>query len=120
MTHRDQAFRTAVVDGGALGAAAIHIATRAVVAGHAHDGLASPALLDLLLGPGSRSGGPLARACGDQPAGAARELLISGRERALYCSVLARGEVIVMAAPAAMSVALGWALLRSLAAAGAS
>jgi len=111
---RDQLFETAVVDGGALGAAAIEVATRAVVAGHGHDGLASPALLELLLG-GVRPQGPLIELCGGPPPGAARELLIAGPERALYCMVLER-ELIVMAAPAAMSVALGWALVRTLAA----
>ena len=115
MRSRGQLFETAVVDGGALGAAAIDIATRAVVAGHGDGGLASPALLDLLLG-GARPHGPLTRLCSGPPPGAARELLISGRERALYCMVLERGELIVMAAPAAMSVALGWALVRALAA----
>jgi hypothetical protein len=112
---RNQLFETAVVDGGALGAAAIDVATRAVIASHGHDGLASPALLELLLG-GVRPQGPVTWLCGDPPPGAARELLIAGPERALYCMVLERGELIVMAAPAAMSVALGWALVRTLAA----
>jgi hypothetical protein len=111
---RDQRFETTVVDGGALGAAAIDVATRAVVAGYRHDGLASPALLDLLLG-GAPPQGPLTRLCGGPPPGAARELLIAGPERALYCMVLERGELIVMAAPAALSVAVGWALVRALA-----
>ncbi|HEY0193353.1 MAG TPA: hypothetical protein VGC42_19685, partial [Kofleriaceae bacterium] len=99
--------------GGALGAAAIDLATGQVVAGYRHDGLAAPALLDLLLGR-VRSSGALTRACGGAPPSAARELFVAGAERALYCSVLDRGELIVMAAPASMSVALGWTLVRNL------
>ena len=113
MTSRDQLFETAVVDGGALGAAAIDIATRGVVAGYRHDGLVRPELLDLLLGT-VRPSGALTQACGGAPPNAARELFVAGAERSLYCSVLDRGEVIVMAAPAAMSVALGWTLVRTL------
>jgi len=113
MTARDDQFRTAVIDGGALGAAAIDVATRAVIAGHAHDGLIAPGLVDLVLGT-VRPHGPLTRACGGPPPSAARELRIAGRDRALYCAVLERGELIVLAAPAAMSVALGWALVRTL------
>jgi hypothetical protein len=115
VTPRDERFRAVVVDGGALGAAAIEIASRAVVAGFAHDGLASPALLDLLFGT-VRTSGPLARVCGGPPASAARELFVAGAERALFCALLAHGEAIVMATPATMSVALGWALVRGLAA----
>jgi hypothetical protein len=114
MTARDERFHTAVVDGGALGAAAIDIATRAVLAGHAHDGVISSKLLDLLLGT-TRPSGPLTRACGGPPPAAARELYVAGGARALYVSVLAHGEVIVLATPVAMSVALGWALIRGLA-----
>jgi hypothetical protein len=113
VTLRDQQFEAVIVDGGALGAAAIDIATREPVAGFSHTGLASPALLDLLLGS-TRPQGPLTQACGGPPPSAARELMITGRERALYCAVLERGELIVMAAPVAMSVALGWALVRAL------
>ncbi|HET9621844.1 MAG TPA: hypothetical protein VFP84_10775 [Kofleriaceae bacterium] len=113
MTSRDQQFQSAVVDGGALGAAAIAIATREVVAGFQHADLASPALLDLLLGT-TRPVGPLTQACGGTPPSAARELLIAGAARSLFCAVLERGELIVMAAPATMSVALGWALVRTL------
>jgi hypothetical protein len=116
VTERDQLFETAVVDGGALGAAAIDVATRAVVAGFAHDGLAPAPLLDLLLGS-ARPVGPLTQLCGGPPPSAARELMIAGRHRVLYCTVLERGELIVMAAPATMSVALGWALIRTLVAA---
>jgi hypothetical protein len=115
VSARDRLFQATVVDGGALGAAAIDLATRATVAGFADDGLVSPALLDLLLGT-ARPAGPLTRLCGGPPAGAARELMVAGGDRALYCSVLER-ELIVLAAPAAMSVALGWALVRALAAA---
>lgn len=105
MTARDRLFETTVVDGGALGAAVVDVATRAVTAGYGHDGLVSPALLELLLGT--------ARPDGASPA---RELMVAGRDRALYCTVLARGELVVLAAPVAMSVALGWALVRVLAA----
>jgi hypothetical protein len=119
VTPRDQLFHTTVVDGGALGAAAIRIADRAVVAGYAHDGLAGPALIDLVLGQ-TRPQGPLTQACGGAPASPARELLVAGRERALFCTVLERGELIIMAAPATMSVALGWALIRALVASGAA
>jgi hypothetical protein len=119
VTARDQLFQATVRDGGALGAAAIEIATRAVVAGYAHDGLARPELIDLLVGT-ARPSGALTLACGGAPPSSARELLIAGRERALFCSVLARGEVIVMAAPATMSVALGWTLIRTLVASGAT
>jgi hypothetical protein len=111
---RDERFRSAVVDGGALGAAAFDLATRAVVAGYAHDQLISPGVLDLLLGK-VRPSGPLTRACGGAPPSAARELFIAGAERAVYCAVLEHGEVIVIATPATMSVALGWALIRGLA-----
>jgi hypothetical protein len=113
VTPRDRLFETAVVDGGALGAAAIDIATRAVSAGYAHDGLASPEVLDLLLGP-LRPSGALTQLCGGPPASPGRELMVAGRERTLYCTVLDRGELIIVAAPVAMSIALGWALVRSL------
>lgn len=112
--ERSERFRIAVTDGGALGAAAIDIATRTVVAGFAHDGLASAALLDLLLGSVPPSGA-LTWACGGPPPSSARELFISGAERAVYCAVGPR-EVVLLATPAAMSVALGWALIRGLAA----
>jgi len=114
--ERDQRFRSAVVDGGALGAAAIDLVTRAVTAGFAHDDLASPGLLDLLLGSVPPSG-PLTRACGGPPPAAAREFYVAGRDRALYCTVQ-HGELILLATPAAMSVALGWTLARGLAATG--
>jgi len=116
--ERIERFRIAVTDGGALGAAAIDIATRTVVAGFAHDDLVSPALLDLLLGTVPPSG-PLTWACGGPPPSSARELFIVGAERALYCAVGDR-EVIVLTMPAALSVALGWALVRGLAATGAT
>lgn len=113
MTARDALFEATVLDGGALGAMAIDIATRTTTAGYAGDGLVSPALLDLLLRTVWPQG-PLTRACGGPPASAARELMIAGPDRALYCTVLDRGELIILAAPAAMSVALGWALVRTL------
>jgi hypothetical protein len=113
---RDDRFRAAVVDGGALGAAAIDLATRAVTAGFAHDDLTSPALLDLLLGS-VQPAGTLTRACGGPPLSAARELFVAGRDRAVYCTVH-DGQLIVLATPAAMSVALGWTLVRRLAAGG--
>jgi hypothetical protein len=109
----DDRFRTAVVDGGALGAAAIDVTTRAVTAGYAYDGLTSPALIDLLLGTIAPSG-PLTRACGGPPPSTARELFVAGADRAVYCTVGHR-ELIVLATPATMSVALGWALIRGLA-----
>jgi hypothetical protein len=111
---RDERFRTAVVDGGAIGAAAIDVATRTVMAGYAHDGVINPRMLDLLLGT-TRPSGPLIRACGGPPPAAARELYVAGPARAMYASVLAHGEVIVLATPSALSVALGWALIRGLA-----
>lgn len=114
--ERDARFRAAVVDGGALGAAAIDLATRAVTAGFGHDDLVHSALLDLLLGSVPPTG-PLTHACGGPPLAAAREFYVAGRERALYGTVV-HGELIVLATPAAMSVALGWALVRTLAAAG--
>jgi hypothetical protein len=113
---RDRVFEIAVLDGGALGAAAIDIATRRIVAGFAHDGLVPPALLDLLLGA-VLPRGPLTWVCGGPPPSTARELMVAGTDRALFCAVLDRGELIVLAAPVAMSVALGWALVRNLAAA---
>jgi len=113
---RAERFRTAVTDGGALGAAAYDVATRQVVAGFAHDELASPELLDLLLGTVPPSGA-LTWACGGPPPSSARELFVAGADRAVYCMVRA-GEVIVLATPAGLSIALGWALIRSLAASG--
>jgi hypothetical protein len=113
MTARDDRFRDACADAGAFGAVAIDRITREVIAGFAHDDLASPALLDLLLGT-TRPAGPLAQLCGGAPASPARELHVAGSARSLYCAVLDRGEVIVMAAPATMSVALGWTLVRNL------
>ena len=115
MTARDDRFRDACVDAGAYGAVALDRATRAVIAGFAYDGIAKPALLDLLLGA-VRPSGALTQLCGGSPPSAARELYVAGVERALYCMVLERGEVIVVAAPATMSVALGWTLVRGLAA----
>jgi hypothetical protein len=112
---RDARFRAVVVDGGALGAVAIDVASRAVLAGHAHGDLVTPAVLDLLLGA-VRPAGPLTRACGGPPVSTARELFVAGSARALYAVVLDHGEIIVIATPAAMSVALGWALVRGLAA----
>jgi len=114
--ERIERFRVAVVDGGALGGAAIDIASRAVLAGFAHDELVSPALLDLLLGSVPPSG-PLTWACGGPPPSAARELFIAGTARAVYCTVRER-ELIILVTPAAMSVPLGWALVRGLASAG--
>ncbi|HET9627394.1 MAG TPA: hypothetical protein VFP84_38815 [Kofleriaceae bacterium] len=111
---RDERFRSAVVDGGAIGGAAIDIATRAVIAGYAHEGVVSGRVLDLLLGT-TRPSGPLIRALGGPPPAVARELYVSGPARAVYASVLPHGEVIVLATPSAMSVALGWALIRGLA-----
>ena len=116
MTDRDERFRTAVVDGGAIGAAAVHGASRAVLAGYEVDKVVNPAVLDLLLGA-TRPSGPLTRACGGAPPSAARELFVSGQDRATYVSILPHGEVIVLATPSTMSVALGWALVRGLAAA---
>jgi hypothetical protein len=113
---RVERFRAAVVDGGALGAAAIDLTSRAVLAGFPDDELVSSALLDLLLGS-VRPSGPLTWACGGPPPSAARELFIAGTARAVYCAVLER-ELIVLVTPAAMSVALGWALVRGLAATG--
>ena len=118
---RDQLFETVVADGGALGAAAIDVATRRTLAGFAPGGLGPgglvpDALLDLLLGR-VRPHGPLTRLCGGPPPSVARELMVAGRDRTLFCTVLDRGEVIVLAAPVAMSVALGWALVRRLVAA---
>ena len=122
MTLHDELFRTAVVDGGALGAVAIDIATRTAIAGFAHADLASPALLDLLLGTVRPSGpltqlGQLGQLGGEPPDAAARELFVAGKDRALYCTVVDHRELIVIATPATMSVALGWALVRVLAAA---
>jgi hypothetical protein len=108
-----------VVDGGALGAVAIDIATRSIITGFAHADLVSPALLDVLLGVVPPSG-PLTLLCGGPPPSAARELFVAGADRAMYCAVLERGELIIVAAPAAMSVALGWTLVRSLTAGGAA
>jgi hypothetical protein len=115
MTARDDRFRDACTDAGAYGAVALQRTTREVIAGFASDRIADPALLDLLLGT-MRPGGPLTQLCGGSPPSAARELYVAGRDRSLYCMVLERGEVIVVAAPATMSVALGWTLVRSLAA----
>jgi|GEM_PF-5569714 len=115
MTARDDRFREACVDAGAYGAVALNRLTRDVIAGYAYDGIAKPALLDLLLGT-VRPSGALTQLCGGSPPSAARELYVAGVDRALYCMVLDRGEVIVVAAPAAMSVALGWTLVRGLAA----
>lgn len=39
---------------------------------------------------------------------------MAGADRAMYCIVLERGELIVVATPATMSVALGWTLVRGL------
>ncbi len=61
--------------------------------------------------------GPLTHACGGPPPSAAREFYVAGHDRALYATVL-HGELIMLATPAAMSVALGWTLVRGLAAAG--
>ncbi|MEO7734651.1 MAG: hypothetical protein ABIY55_27085 [Kofleriaceae bacterium] len=115
MTARDDRFRDACVDAGAFGAVALHRVTRAVIAGFAYDGIAKPALLDLLLGT-VRPSGALTQLCGGSPPSSARELYVAGVDRALYCTVLERGEVIMVAAPATMSVALGWTLVRGLAA----
>ena len=115
MTARDGRFREACLDAGAFGAVAIHRVTRELIAGFAHDGIAPPALLDLWLGM-VRPVSALTQLCGGSPFSEARELYVAGRERALYCMVLERGEVIVVATPATMSVALGWTLVRSLAA----
>jgi hypothetical protein len=112
-TARDERFEATVLDGGALGAVAIEIATRAAIAGCNHADLVSPALLDLLLGA-VRPGGRLTQGCGGPPPETARELMIAGPARALYCTVLERGELVVLAAPVSMSVALGWALVRTL------
>jgi hypothetical protein len=117
MTPRDHQFQLAVTDAGAYGAAAIDRTTRAITASHAADHLIAPGLLDLLLGP-TRPAGPLTQLCGGAPPSTARELYVAGKERALYCLVLDRGEVIVVAAPPTMSVALGWTLARGLAATG--
>ena len=117
MTARDDQFQVAVTDAGAYGAVAIDRASRAMTAGYAHAQLIAPALLDLLLGA-VRPSSPLTHLCGGSPLSAARELFVAGRDRALYCLVLERGEVIVVAAPATMSVALGWTLARGLAATG--
>lgn len=114
MTARSDRFRSIVADGGALGAAAFDIATRAVVVGHGLTPLVPPGLLDLLLGT-VRPSGSLTRACGGAPPSTARELFVAGTERATYCAVLPHGEVIVLVTPAAMSIALGWSLLRGLA-----
>jgi len=116
VTLRDDLFRTAVVDGGALGAVAIDVATRTAIAGFAHDELASPELVELLLG-GVRPSGPLTRLCGGPPPAAARELFVAGPDRAVYCTVVEHRVLIIVATPATMSVALGWALVRVLAAA---
>ncbi len=115
MTARDDRFREACVDAGAFGADALNPVTRDVIAGFAYDGIARPALLDLLLGT-VRPSGALTQLCGGSPPSAARELYVAGVDRGLYCMVLERGEVIVVAAPSTMSVALGWTLVRGLAA----
>lgn len=114
---RDAQFQAAVTDAGAFGAVAIDRASRAVRAGYQHDNLVTPALLDLLLGT-TRPISALTLLCGGSSPSAARELYVAGRDRALYCLVLDRGEVIVVAAPVTMSVALGWTLARGLAATG--
>jgi hypothetical protein len=116
VTLRDELFRTAVVDGGALGAVAIDIATRTPIAGFAHAELVRPGLVELLLGA-VRPSGPLTRLCGGAPPAAARELFIAGADRAVYCTVVDHRALIIVATPAAMSVALGWALVRVLVAA---
>jgi hypothetical protein len=113
---RDELFRSAVVDGGALGAVAIDIATRTPIAGFAHAELASPGFVDLLLGA-ARPSGPLTRLAGSAPPGAARALFVAGRDRAVYCTVVEQRALIIVATPAAMSLALGWALVRALVAA---
>jgi hypothetical protein len=116
MTLRDELFRTAVVDGGALGAVAIDIATRTPIAGFAHAELASPRFVELLLGA-VRPSGPLTRLSDGAPPGAARELFVTGMDRAVYCAVVEHRALIIVATPATMSVALGWALVRVLVAA---
>ncbi|HEY0191637.1 MAG TPA: hypothetical protein VGC42_10995 [Kofleriaceae bacterium] len=115
MSDRDERFRAAVLDGGALGAAAVHGVTREVLAGHQTEQVLSPAVLDLILGV-TRPSGALTRACGGAPPSAARELFVAGAERATYLSILPHGEVILLATPTGMSVAVGWALVRGLAA----
>lgn len=110
---RDQVFRAVVADGGALGAVALDRTTRAVIAGHGHEQLVTGTLLDLLLGTVAPSG-PLTRLAGGPPVSEARELFVTAKDRSLFVSVLPTGEVIVLATPAAMSVALGWALARRL------
>jgi len=116
VTPRDERFRTAVVDGGALGAVAIDIATRTPLAGFAHGELASAGFVDLLLGA-VRPSGPLTRLGDGAPPGAARELFVAGRDRAVYCSVVEQRVLIIVATPAATSLAIGWALVRALVAA---
>ena len=116
MTPRERAFRDAVVDGGALGAAALDRVTRTVLASHGQPALAHLAVLDVLFA-GPPADGPLTRACGGPPVNAARELFVAGRERALFFSILRTGEVVVVSTPPAMSVAVGWTLVRSLIAA---
>lgn len=106
------AVQQAVADGGALSACAIDRETRAVLATAGSDGPLAPAMLDLLLGSTSPSG-PLTRACGGPPVNAVRQVLLTGRERALFVQVVGRA-VFVVATPVSMSVALGWTLVRTL------
>ncbi|MEZ4401359.1 MAG: hypothetical protein R3B06_15145 [Kofleriaceae bacterium] len=109
----DDRFAATARAGGALACAQIDGATRQVRAGFAHDGLVSPRLLDLLLGT-VRPAGPITQACGGPPVNAARELFVAGPGRSLFCAVVPRGDVVIMAAPPAMSLARGWALLAAL------
>jgi hypothetical protein len=116
VTPQERAFHDVVVDGGALGAAVLDRVTRTVLASYGQPVLAHPAVLDILLG-GASPGSPLTRASGGPPINAARELFVAGSERALFFSILRTGEVIAIATPSAMSVALGWTLVRTLLAA---
>ena len=115
MTPREQAFRDVVVDGGAIGAIALDRVTRTVLESYGQP-LPNLAVLEVLFA-GPPADGLLTRACGGPPVNSARALFVTGREQALFCALLRTGEVVVVATPPAMSVALGWTLVRALTAA---
>lgn len=116
MTALTLALREAVIEGGALAAAVYDRSTYNIIAGHAHRDLSCRPLLELLLGEVMPSG-RLAVLHGGSPVRAARELCVVGAERSLFVSTLDTGEVIVVSTRSSMSVALGWTLVRALAAA---
>lgn len=107
-----RAARAAVTEGGALAAAIYDRSTRTLIGGHAESELPVEQLLDVLERAPRRS--KLSALCGGEPLRAARELCVVGKQRTLFVSILDTGEVVVVATREAMSVALGWTLVRSL------